>query len=89
MSPFTYYLEYCVQFWALHYKKDISLCPEKGNEAVRRLEHKSYGELLREQGLFSMEKRRLRGDLIDLCNDLKGGCGELGVSLFSQMTGIR
>ena len=59
---------------------------KKITRLIRALGHKSCEKWLRELGMFILEKRSLRGDLITLYNSLTGGCSQVGVGLFSQGT---
>ncbi|GAB0184846.1 mitochondrial enolase superfamily member 1 [Grus japonensis] len=78
------HLEYCVQLWGPQYRRDMEQerVQRRAMTMTRGLEHLSYEDRLRELGLFSLEKRRLRGDLIVAYQCLKGAYRKAGEGLF-------
>lgn len=91
-APVRLCLKSCVQFWDPRCVKDtegLERVLRRAVELGKGLEHNSNREHLRELGVFNLEERKLRENLVAPHNYLKTGWSQVEIGLFSQITHSR
>ena len=85
------HLEYCVQAWGPQYNKDAELSEQvqRATRMIRGLEHLTCEKRLRKLDLFSLEKRRLRGNLTVALQYLNREYKQEGEQLFTRVDSDR
>ncbi|NEQ69831.1 MAG: hypothetical protein F6K21_30935 [Symploca sp. SIO2D2] len=69
------HLEYCVQFWSPHLDCDIKILEQvqrRMTKLIPKCRNMRYENSLAELNLFSLSKRRIRGDMIELFKIIHG-----------------
>ena len=69
------HLEYCVQAWRPHFKKDIDCLEKIQRRATRMIEgygKVNYDNRLKQVGLTTLETRRERADMLEVYKIMKG-----------------
>jgi len=82
------HLEYCTQIWSPHYSRDKQLLEKVQHRFTRMVPGMKvlpYKERLRQLGLWTIEERRNRADLIEMFKMLKGKSSPTFDSLFERL----
>ena len=69
------HVEYCFQAWSPHLQKDkacLERVQRRATQMVKGLKKFTYETRLKRLGIYSLERRRLRGDLIETFKILTG-----------------
>ena len=86
------HLDYAVQFWSPNYRMDINLLESvqrRMTKMIQGLRNLPYQDRLKRLNLHSLERRRVRGDLIEVFKWVKGyNKGDLEKVLTFSQQGI-
>ena len=69
------HLEYCVQAWSPHFQKEkdvLEKVQRRATKMVPELRQLPYENRLKQLGIFTLENRRIRGDVIEVFKIING-----------------